>query len=86
MIISVIISDVTKVKSYRDGRGWLKEIYRCDENKIMPLMSYISHTAYKSVRGPHEHYFNPIFLYLLDQVTFNYIYGITPKHSDSWAA
>lgn len=40
-----------------DNRGWLAEIFRSDEldNKLMPVMSYISCTRPGIVRGPHEH-------------------------------
>ncbi len=46
---------VKKLKDFRDERGWLTEIYREDESDFGPKMSYVSHTNYKQVRGPHEH-------------------------------
>ena len=52
MIEGVIIK---KLIQHCDNRGWLSEIFRKDENKILPAMSYISHTKFNQVRGPHEH-------------------------------
>ena len=46
---------VEKLNLLADKRGWLGEIYRNDETKLRPLMSYISHTNYRFSRGPHEH-------------------------------
>ncbi len=47
---------VKEISSYEDKRGWLKEIYRSDEDFFSPEMSYISHTNFNEVRGPHEHH------------------------------
>lgn len=52
MIEGVIIKDL---KKYSDERGWLSEIYRCDEFDFQPAMAYISETKSGVVRGPHEH-------------------------------
>ena len=46
---------VDKINLRGDPRGWLKEIYRSDEDNISPKMCYISHTNFKGIRGPHEH-------------------------------
>lgn len=46
---------VKSLKKNEDPRGWLVEIYRDDEIKYKPLMSYISVTKPGVVRGPHEH-------------------------------
>lgn len=42
---------------YRDGRGWLCELFRDDElpEALHPVMTYISETAVGVARGPHEH-------------------------------
>lgn len=52
MIEGVIIK---KIVLNEDNRGWLSEIYRNDETNINPAMSYVSHTKYNVIRGPHEH-------------------------------
>jgi len=52
MIEGVVIK---KLKKNEDIRGWLVEIYRNDEIKYSPAMSYISTTRPGVVRGPHEH-------------------------------
>ena len=52
MIEGVTIKDIT---SFQDRRGWLKEIYRSDENSIASTMCYVSHTNFNEIRGPHEH-------------------------------
>lgn len=52
MIAGVIIKEL---KKFTDDRGWLAEIYRQDDDKYQPLMSYISYTKNNIVRGPHEH-------------------------------
>ncbi|MBU4257376.1 dTDP-4-dehydrorhamnose 3,5-epimerase family protein [Patescibacteria group bacterium] len=46
---------IKKLNKYDDERGWLAEIYRRDEDKYQPAMSYISVTKPGVVRGPHEH-------------------------------
>jgi len=52
MIQNVIIKQLEK---YQDERGWLAEIWRNDELKYQPVMSYISVTNPGVARGPHEH-------------------------------
>jgi dTDP-4-dehydrorhamnose 3,5-epimerase len=52
MINGVIIKKIAKNE---DKRGWLAEIYRSDEIKFKPAMSYISLTKPGVIRGPHEH-------------------------------
>ena len=54
MIKGVIIK---KLEKYKDGRGWLTEIWRVDESGYKPVMSYVSQTMPGVVRGPHEHKF-----------------------------
>jgi dTDP-4-dehydrorhamnose 3,5-epimerase len=53
------IADVIiyELKKYRDHRGWLAELFRCDElpEEFFPVMSYISFTHPGIARGPHEH-------------------------------
>ncbi|MBW3015192.1 dTDP-4-dehydrorhamnose 3,5-epimerase family protein [Candidatus Woesearchaeota archaeon] len=46
---------IKELKKYHDDRGWLQEIYRLDEDKYQPVMSYLSYTKYNVIRGPHEH-------------------------------
>lgn len=48
---------LTKLKTYRDERGYLMEFFRHDEvsQKHWPVMGYISSTLPKFTRGPHEH-------------------------------
>jgi len=46
---------VKKLNKYADERGWLMEVYRKDEDRYQPAMSYISLTKPGVVRGPHEH-------------------------------
>jgi dTDP-4-dehydrorhamnose 3,5-epimerase len=40
-----------------DERGWLSELWRCDEStaEMKPAMVYVSETNKDVVRGPHEH-------------------------------
>jgi len=52
MIKGVVIK---KLNKYNDERGWLAEIYRSDEDKYQPAMSYVSVTRPGVIRGPHEH-------------------------------
>ncbi|OGY42582.1 MAG: dTDP-4-dehydrorhamnose 3,5-epimerase [Candidatus Buchananbacteria bacterium RBG_13_36_9] len=52
MIKGLIIKNLNK---FEDERGWLAEIYRQDEIKYQPIMSYISVTKPGLSRGPHEH-------------------------------
>jgi dTDP-4-dehydrorhamnose 3,5-epimerase len=42
---------------YKDGRGWLAEIFRADEvaPEHLPVMAYISVTQPQVSRGPHAH-------------------------------
>jgi dTDP-4-dehydrorhamnose 3,5-epimerase len=42
---------------YRDGRGWLCELFREDElaAEFHPVMAYVSMTEPGVARGPHEH-------------------------------
>jgi dTDP-4-dehydrorhamnose 3,5-epimerase len=42
---------------YRDGRGWLCELFREDElqAEFRPAMAYLSMTEPGVARGPHEH-------------------------------
>lgn len=42
---------------YKDERGWLSELMRCDELEgiFYPAMSYISMTLPNQIRGPHAH-------------------------------
>ena len=45
------------LRKYRDGRGWLCELFRHDEipAEFYPAMAYISMTEAGVARGPHEH-------------------------------
>jgi len=52
MIEGVIIK---KLEKFDDERGWLAEVWRNDEFKYAPVMTYISLTKPGVVRGPHEH-------------------------------
>jgi len=52
MIEGVIIK---KIEKFTDERGWLAEVWRNDELKYAPAMSYVSITKPGMVRGPHEH-------------------------------
>jgi dTDP-4-dehydrorhamnose 3,5-epimerase len=52
MIEGVLIK---KLQKYEDARGYLTEIYRCDELDHRPAMGYLSLTNPGIVRGPHEH-------------------------------
>lgn len=52
MIKDVLIKNL---KKYEDHRGWLSEVYRCDEDNYQPQMAYVSVTKPGVVRGPHEH-------------------------------
>lgn len=55
MIKGIIIKNISKNE---DERGWLSEIFRQDElNGYQPVMSYVSSTKPRVVRGPHEHKF-----------------------------
>ena len=45
------------LKTYRDPRGWLCELFRDDElaSEFHPTMAYVSETHPGVARGPHEH-------------------------------
>jgi dTDP-4-dehydrorhamnose 3,5-epimerase len=45
------------LKTYRDSRGWLCELFRHDEvpAEVHPVMAYLSMTDVGVARGPHEH-------------------------------
>lgn len=49
--------EITDLKTYRDQRGWLTELFRVDElhDAHAPAMAYVSETLPGVVRGPHEH-------------------------------
>jgi len=51
-IKGVIIKTLT---THSDDRGWLAEIYRTDDDQLLPVMGYVSHTKRGVIRGPHEH-------------------------------
>lgn len=62
MIKDVVIK---KLDKFEDERGWLMEIFRMDELKYQPTMSYVSVTRSGVVRGPHEHNFqSDLFVFL----------------------
>jgi dTDP-4-dehydrorhamnose 3,5-epimerase len=48
---------VRPLKTYRDPRGWLVELFRQDEvaEESWPVMTYVSQTLPGVARGPHEH-------------------------------
>ncbi len=46
---------IKKLNKYEDERGYLMEIFRQDENPILPVMAYLSSTKPGVARGPHEH-------------------------------
>lgn len=53
-IASVICRPLSR---YDDHRGWLIELFRCDElpAECAPQMAYVSETRPGVARGPHEH-------------------------------
>ncbi len=57
--VDASIRDVTvrDMKTFRDERGWLMEIFRRDEpdGAAAPAMGYVSLTHAGVARGPHEH-------------------------------
>jgi len=48
---------IRPLKTHRDERGWLAELFRRDEltAELFPAMSYASITRPGAQRGPHEH-------------------------------
>ena len=48
---------VRELRRFSDNRGWLAELFRCDEldEEYYPAMTYISATLPGVTRGPHEH-------------------------------
>jgi dTDP-4-dehydrorhamnose 3,5-epimerase len=48
---------VRPLRKFVDERGWLAELFRCDEldAEFHPAMAYLSATAPGVTRGPHEH-------------------------------
>ncbi len=76
---------IKELKSFEDERGWLSEIYRKDEQNFEAAMSYISHTNFNKIRGPHEHEYQTDFfvfalygdfeLYLWDNRKDSQTYG-----------
>ncbi len=53
-IEGVVVKNLVK---FVDERGWLTEVFRNDEleERLVPVMGYISMTNADTVRGPHEH-------------------------------
>lgn len=53
-IEGVVVKNLVK---FVDERGWLTEVFRNDEleERLVPVMGYISMTNADVVRGPHEH-------------------------------
>ena len=53
-IEDVVVKNLVK---FIDERGWLTEVFRNDEleERLVPVMGYISMTNVDVVRGPHEH-------------------------------
>lgn len=53
-IRDVVVRDL---KTFRDSRGWLAELFRHDElsQEFYPTMAYISSSQPGVTRGPHEH-------------------------------
>jgi len=79
MIEGTIVKDL---KSFRDNRGWLKEIYRSDESSIAPEMCYVSHTNFNEIRGPHEHYEQSDFFVFIGPGDFElYLWDNRPESS-----
>lgn len=48
---------IRPLNRYNDSRGWLTELFRCDDlpPEFLPVMAYISSTRPGITRGPHEH-------------------------------
>jgi dTDP-4-dehydrorhamnose 3,5-epimerase len=48
---------IKPLAQYRDGRGWLCELFRQDQTAadVLPAMAYLSETLPGASRGPHEH-------------------------------
>ena len=48
---------VRQLPRHDDARGWLTELFRCDElpAQFLPVKAYISSTRPGITRGPHEH-------------------------------
>ena len=48
---------ISPLKKFGDERGWLGEFFRQDEldERLHPVMGYISETKPATTRGPHEH-------------------------------
>jgi len=80
MIVSALEGVVIRALTrHSDDRGWLTELFRCDElpADLRPEMGYVSATEPGVARGPHEHrhqadlfYFGPdtaFRLYLWDR-------------------
>lgn len=57
MSIEIEGVEIRQLKKHLDERGWLAELFRIDEldEKIHPVMAYISVTLPGVTRGPHEH-------------------------------
>jgi dTDP-4-dehydrorhamnose 3,5-epimerase len=49
--------EVRRLRKFVDERGWLAEIFRCDDmrDEVAPAMCYVSLTRPGVTRGPHEH-------------------------------
>jgi dTDP-4-dehydrorhamnose 3,5-epimerase len=46
---------IKQLKKIEDHRGFLYEIYRCDDDNHINQMAYMSYTKEGISRGPHEH-------------------------------
>ncbi|OGQ51637.1 MAG: dTDP-4-dehydrorhamnose 3,5-epimerase [Deltaproteobacteria bacterium RIFCSPLOWO2_02_56_12] len=78
---------VRPLKKHRDDRGWLMELFRADEidQRIMPVMSYVSETLPGVTRGPHEHVDQTDFFCFVGPSTFRIVlWDNRPKSSSYW--
>jgi dTDP-4-dehydrorhamnose 3,5-epimerase len=69
------IEDVVtyQLRIFHDDRGWLSELFRCDEigEEFYPEMAYISFTKPGVQRGPHEHVDQADLFCFIGPSTFN---------------
>jgi dTDP-4-dehydrorhamnose 3,5-epimerase len=75
---------VRPLRRHEDHRGWLAELYRCDELDYRPAMCYLSLTYPGKARGPHEHVYQSDLFAFIEAGTFRVYLWDTRKESPTY--
>ena len=75
---------IRPLQRFEDTRGWLTELYRCDESNHQAAMCYVSSTYPGVARGPHEHTYQTDFFVFVGPGTFRVYLWDTRKESPTY--